>query len=830
MAKTHHDSPAGFADPLDHASIGAIISGMHGAPFDVLGSHVIRVDGRPAWVVRAFLPGAESAWVVPTSPVRGRQGETALAPTPRARRHGQAAADGRSGGSDGAGTRPRKDVDAAPTAGAPARIPMQLLHPAGLFSAVVPPSPARGEDPPSYVLEARQPGGAVERSVDPYTFPPLLSDFDLHLIGEGKHHEIYDRLGARPRQVNGVSGVAFAVWAPNARRVSVVGDFNGWDERANPMRLRSGGIWELFIPGLAPDALYKYAVLSWNRGHHVLKADPYAFWAEVRPETASRVYDLSGYRWNDAAWVAARGERNGFDRPILVYELHLGSWRPSSSPGGAPGLVSYRDLAHQLVPYMREMGYTHVELLPVAEHPFDGSWGYQVTGYYAPTSRFGTPHDFMHFVDYLHQHDIGVIVDWVPAHFPKDEHGLAFFDGSHLYEHADPRQGEQRDWGTYVFNVGRNEVRNFLVANALFWIDKYHVDGLRVDAVAAMLYLDYGRKPGEWLPNRYGGHENLEAIAFLREFNSLVHERYPGTLTIAEESTAWPKVTHPVREGGLGFSLKWNMGWMHDILEYMHQDPIYRTFHHNQLTFSFTYAFSERFILPFSHDEVVHMKGSLLNKMPGDRWQRFANLRALYALMTAHPGKKLLFMGGELAQWSEWNYAGFLDWWLLEEPLPDGPEHRQIQRLVHELNAMVRAHPALYERDFAPEGFAWIDGSNAEQSVIAFMRYGAEGSDPLLFVGNFTPVPHYGYRVGVPSPGYWEEVLNTDAAGYGGSNVGNLGGVESEPVPMHGRAQSLALTLPPLAMIALRPASPAGPLPPAEHTSARVGKRNRRNA
>ncbi len=821
---TQPDSSRTFTDPLNQQSLGAVISGQHGAPFDVLGPHRVEIGGRPAWIVRAFVPGAEAVLVVP-----GGRRDAAPVGEPARLKTGQAQGAARrkqaraaSNGAEGAG----QDVTQA-------AIPMRLLHPAGLWSVVVPsdvrtggtspaptaagrgePQPGNAQQAPQYLLEVRRPGQHVERVHDPYTFPPQLSDFDLHLIGEGKHYDLYEKLGAHPTQVNGVPGVRFAVWAPNARRVSVVGDFNGWDDRVNPMRLRSGGIWELFLPDVAPGANYKYAILSWNHGYRMLKADPYAFWAEVRPGTASRVYELAGYHWNDADWITRRAEHNGFDRPILVYELHVGSWRPSSSPGEGHGLVSYRDLAHQLVPYLTEMGYTHVELMPVAEHPFDGSWGYQVTGYYAPTSRYGTPHDFMYFVDYCHQHGIGVILDWVPAHYPKDEWALGNFDGSHLYEHADWRQGEQKEWGTYVFNVARNEVRNFLVANALFWVEKYHVDGLRVDAVAALLYLDYGRKEGEWVPNQYGGRENLAAVEFLKEFNEAVHARHPHALTIAEESTAWPKVTWSVAEGGLGFSLKWNMGWMHDILEYFALDPIYRQHHHSQLTFSTMYMHSERFILPFSHDEVVHMKGSLLNKMAGDRWQKFANLRALLAYMTAHPGKKLLFMGSEFGQWSEWHYEGWLDWHLLGEPLghlSDGPEHEQLRRLVRDLNAMVREHPALYERDFEPEGFVWIDGSDAQHSVLAFMRYGAGGGDPLLFVTNFTPEPRYEYRVGVPTAGFWAEALNTDAALYGGSNLGNLGGVESEPVTWHGRAQSVRLTLPPLSVIALRPTAPPTP-------------------
>ncbi|HEX6800319.1 MAG TPA: 1,4-alpha-glucan branching protein GlgB [Ktedonobacterales bacterium] len=688
---------------------------------------------------------------------------------------------------------------------------MRQIHPAGLFSMVVPAEEVGvdGARPAAlpYVLEVRRPWGVVEHIVDPYSLSPQLSDYDLHLFGEGKHHEIYERLGAHPTTINGVPGTLFAIWAPNARRVSMVGDFNGWDERAAPMRLRPGGVWELFLPGVGPGALYKYAILSWNGEYRVLKADPYAFAAELRPGTASRVWDLSGYQWQDAAWMAERRERNPLEGPICVYEVHAGSWRPSTAPGGGP--PTYRDLAHQLVAYVKEMGYTHVELLPILEHPFDGSWGYQVTGYFAPTARYGSPQDFMYFVDHCHQNGIGVLLDWVPAHFPKDLHGLAFFDGSQLYEHADRRLGEHPEWGTLIFNYGRNQVRNFLIANALFWLDKYHIDGLRVDAVASMIYLDYARKEGDWLPNRYGGRENLEAIDFLRECNAVVHARFPHALTVAEESTAFPKVTAPVAEGGLGFSLKWNMGWMHDILEYLRYDPVYRAHHHGLLTFSIEYAYSERFILALSHDEVVHIKGSLLNKMPGDPWQKFANLRALLAFMYAHPGKKLLFMGGEFGQWSEWNFAGFLDWYVLNATESgDESPHGQLQSLARDLNALLCANPALYALDFSPAGFEWIDGGDTQHSVIAFMRYAPDKTDPLLFVCNFTPVVHYDYRVGVPEAATYAEVLNTDAARYGGGNVGNLGAVSSEPEPWHGRDHSLPLTLPPLSVIALRPAGP----------------------
>jgi 1,4-alpha-glucan branching enzyme len=765
-----------YHDPLDAESIAQLVAGRHGAPFDVLGPRIATLSGRSIWIVRAWLPGALAAWLIPQQPPVAA--------------------------SDGAGETPVGPLDGHAETPRQRSVPMRQLHPAGLFSAVLPVELAG-----PYELEVQRPSGAVERVTAPYAFPPALTDFDLHLIGEGTHHELYQRLGAHPIRLNGVEGTRFAVWAPNARRVSVVGDFNGWDERAAPMRLRPGGVWELFLPGVRPGALYKYAILSWNGEYRVLKADPFAFAAELRPGTASRVWELGGYQWGDAEWLTRPGGGDPLGGPICVYELHAGSWRPSSAEGSGP--PTYRDLAHQLVPYLTEMGYTHVELLPILEHPFDGSWGYQVTGYYAPTARYGSPQDFMYFVDYCHQHGIGVLLDWVPAHFPKDQHGLAFFDGSQLYEHADQRLGEHPEWGTLIFNYGRNQVRNFLLANALFWLDVYHLDGLRVDAVASMLYLDYGRKAGEWLPNRLGGRENLEAIAFLRECNAVIHARFPHALTIAEESTAWPGVTAPVAKGGLGFSLKWNMGWMHDILGYMRYDPVHRSHHHGELTFSLSYAFAERYILALSHDEVVHIKGSLLNKMPGDVWQKFANLRALYAFMYAHPGKKLLFMGGELGEWSEWNFAGYLDWFVLNTTEEGGESpHAQLQVLVRDLNALLRAHPALYALDFSPDGFAWVDGGDTQHSVIAFLRYGPERSAPLLFVCNFTPVVRYNYRVGVPEPARYEEILNTDAACYGGTNVGNLGAVDSQRVPMHGQKHSLALTLPPLAVIALRPAGP----------------------
>ncbi len=744
-------------DPLDRGAIEAIVTGRHGAPFDVLGPRTMLLDGENVWIVRAFMPGAAAVWLVPV------------------------------------GERAQTNADGA----ASDELPMLKLHEAGLFSVI-----ELGDTAPEYRLRVRWESGVEDTLRDPYVFGPQLSDYDLYLIGEGSHLNLYERLGAHPRQVDGVSGVAFAVWAPNARRVSVAGDFNTWNELRHPMRMRSSGIWELFLPDVPLGALYKYSILSWNEEYLGLKSDPFAFYAEHRPGTASKVWELSGYTWGDDAWMTNLASENGFDKPIAVYEMHLGSWRPD--PGQDNWSVSYRELAHQLAPYLTEMGYTHVELMPVAEHPYDGSWGYQVTGYYAPTSRFGSPQDFMYFVDYLHQRGIGVIVDWVPAHFPKDAHGLAFFDGSHLYEHEDPRQGEHPDWGTLVFNYSRNEVRNFLIANALFWMEKYHIDGLRVDAVASMLYLDYSRKEGEWIPNQYGGRENLAAIEFLKRCNATVSEHFPHHLMIAEESTAWPGVTQKTSEGGLGFSFKWNMGWMHDILQYFQRDSIHRKYHQNELTFSFVYAFSERFMLPFSHDEVVHMKGSMLNKMSGDHWQKFANLRALYTFMYGHPGKKLMFMGSEFGQWAEWNYAGFLDWGLLDAQNPEVIRHRQLWELVRDLNSALKSAPALYERDFSPEGFEWIDGSDAAQSVVTFARWGDEGRDLVVVVGNFTPIPREGYRIGTSRAGRYQVWLNSDETRYGGAGITPADDLWTEAVSAHGKPQSITLTLPPLATVFLR--------------------------
>jgi len=622
----------------------------------------------------------------------------------------------------------------------------------------------------------------------------VLSEFDRYLLAEGTFHRAYQKLGAHITERDGQRGVQFAVWAPNAKMTSVIGEFNDWNPLANRMEPSPAGVWETFIPRMGPGEIYKYHLESNYGGYSVDKADPYGFAAEIRPHTASRVWELESYAWRDGSWMAARGKSNALDAPISIYEVHLGSWR--RVPEEQSRWLSYRELAPLLAEYVHNAGFTHVELLPVMEHPFDGSWGYETTGYFAPTSRFGTPSDFMYFVDYLHQQGIGVILDWVPAHFPKDEAGLGYFDGTHLYEHSDPRQGEHPDWNTFVFNYGRNEVRSFLISNALFWFDKYHVDGLRVDAVASMLYLDYGRREGEWMPNRYGGRENIDAIEFLRSVNEHVYAAFPDVMMIAEESTAWPQVSRPLYVGGLGFGFKWNMGWMHDMLSYMSQDPVFRSYHHNKITFSLLYAFTENFVLPYSHDEVVYGKGSMLRKLPGDDWQKFANLRLLYGFMFGHPGKKLLFMGSEFGQWSEWNHETSLDWHLLDTPL-----HRALQRWVRDLNTFYRGQRALHELDFDSGGFAWVDCTDFQRSVISFLRRGRNPADQLLLVCNFTPVVRQNYRVGVPRSGLWKELLNSDALLYGGSGQGNFGGVEAVPLPVHGQPFSLSMTLPPLGML-----------------------------
>jgi 1,4-alpha-glucan branching enzyme len=639
--------------------------------------------------------------------------------------------------------------------------------------------------------------------------PSIFSDFDLYLFGQGKHYHIYKKMGAHPRTVDDITGVNFAVWAPHARSVSVIGDFNQWNRGTTPMRLRHQdlGVWECFVPGLATGSLYKYAIYSHVDNYRVDKADPYAFACELRPNTASKVVELENYTWHDEAWLQQREHTPILNAPIATYEVHLGSWRhiPERHQEGAveeDRFMTYRELAPALATYAKDLGFTHIELLPITEYPFDGSWGYQVTGYYAPTSRFGSPEDFKYFVDYLHQQGIGVILDWVPSHFPKDGHALSYFDGTHLYEYSDARKGEHKGWGTYVFDYGRSEVQNFLIGSALFWLREYHIDGLRVDAVASMLYLDYLRPEGESVTNQHGGREHLEAVTFLRQLNEAVYSQVPGTITIAEESSAWPLVSRPTYVGGLGFSFKWNMGWMHDMLEYIHLDPIHRRYHHNAITFSLMYAYSENFVLPLSHDEVVHLKGSLLTKMPGDLWQRFANLRAFYGYMWGHPGKKLLFMGGEFGQWREWNYKESLDWHLLTPP--SDPHHAQLRDFVRDLNKIYQQEPALSALDCDPEGFAWIDCYDSDNSVISFQRRSKHEDDTLVFVCNFTPVPHHGYRLGVPHPGEYYELLNSDAPEYGGSGLVNNQPMPSGPVFWHACPDSILLTLPPLSTILLK--------------------------
>ncbi len=737
--------------PLPADAVHALVTGEHGDPFSVLGPHR---EAAGSVTLRALLPGATRVEVL------GADGRT-----PRA---------------------------------------LEALHPAGLWEGRIAAAAPGVAAPLRYRLRVTEGDGRVREIEDPYRFAPTLSGYDLHLLGEGTHYRVYDKLGAHAARLDGVDGVIFAVWAPSARRVSVVGDWNGWDGRIHPMRLHpANGIWELFLPGVAPGARYKFEILSHSGAPLALKADPYAFSFEpAEPRTASVVCELSGYEWKDTAWMVSRAERQALSRPLSIYEVHLGSWRRVPEEGHR--FLDYRELGERLGDYAADMGFTHVELLPVMEHPFYGSWGYQTIGYHAPTRRHGEPRDFMAFVDRLHQRGIGVILDWVPAHFPQDAHGLTYFDGSHLYEHADPRLREHPDWGTRVFNFGRLEVANFLIGNALFWLDRYHVDGLRVDAVASMLYLDYSRQSGEWLPNIHGGRENLEAIGFVKRLNEVVYGLHPDIVMVAEESTAWPGVSRPVYLGGLGFGLKWNMGWMNDVLEYMRHDPVHRKYHHNQLTFGMLYAWTENFVLPLSHDEVVYGKGSLVGKMPGDEWQRFANLRLLYAFMWAYPGKKLLFMGGEIGQPAEWDHERSLDWHLLAQ----GPYHRGVQRLVRDLNLLYRDEPALHELDAEPEGFRWMDCADSEQSVVSFVRFAREQRSLVLCVANFTPVTRRGYRVGVPRAGWWAETLNTDSALYGGSDAGNAGGVRSQPIPWHGQPHSVLLTVPPLGGLLLRHAGP----------------------
>jgi 1,4-alpha-glucan branching enzyme len=737
-----------------------IVGNQHQDPFEVLGSHQIETDGRTRWVVRAYLPKAEAAWVI----------------------------------------RPEERTE----------YPMQPVHHPNFYECEI-------ETPELVNYQLRIKEGDRERVIyDPYAFrSPRLTDFDAYLFGEGNHHRIYEKLGAHLTEMNGIRGVHFAVWAPNARNVSVIGNFNNWDGREHQMRKTDNGIWQLFVPELGVGEHYKYEVKN-EVGHIYHKSDPYGFEQEVRPQTASIVNDL-GYVWHDSEWLEQRRNTDPHEVPISVYEVHLGSWlhegaeHPPVQAHGEPGKVvrvsekpegrflTYRELAERLIPYVKELGFTHIELLPVAEHPYDGSWGYQVAGYYTCTSRHGSPQDLMYFIDQCHQNGIGVIVDWVPGHFPKDSHGLALFDGTHLYEHEDPRKGEHKSWGTYVFNYSRHEVRNFLVANALFWFDKYHIDGIRVDAVASMLYLDYDRKAGEWVPNQYGGNENLEAADFLRQLNYLIFGYYPGILSIAEESTAWPMVSRPTYIGGLGFNFKWNMGWMHDMLDYFSKDPVYRRYHQNNITFSIMYAFSENFMLALSHDEVVHGKGNLLSKMPGDDWQKFANLRCLYSYMYTHPGKKTLFMGMEFGQRSEWNVWADLDWGALQHQ-----PHQQLKRFMSDLNRLYQSESALYTRDFSDEGFEWIDCNDADNSVVSFIRKSSDPKEFVVTVCNFAPQPQGNYRVGVPEPGFYKELFNSDASDYGGSNTGNMGGRWADEWSNTHWPHSIDLCLPPLGVVILK--------------------------
>ena len=719
-----------------------IVQANHWDPFQVLGMH--SVDGENKKAVRAFLPEAQEAWVV--------------------------------------------DMEKKKS------YPMEKIHDAGFFQTII--------DKKSiflYSLKIKSHEGKTSEFYDPYCFLPVLSDFDLHLIGEGRHYKNYEKLGAHIMAINGIEGVHFAVWAPNAKRVSVIGDFNNWDGRRHQMRvLGLSGIWEIFIPGLQEGEIYKFEIKSRSKKYIAPKADPYAFYFEVRPKSASIVYDINRYKWNDKKWMEKRSKKNWLESPITIYEVHLGSWMRVPEKGNR--FLTYREAANKLVGYVRGMGYTHIELLPVTEHPLDASWGYQTIGYFAPTSRHGAPEDFMYFVDKCHQNNIGVILDWAPAHFPADAHGLGYFDGTCLFEHTDPKKGFHPDWGTKIFNYGRNEVRNFLTSNALFWLEKYHIDGLRVDAVASMLYLDYSRKEGEWIQNEFGGRENLDAIYFIKSLNEIAHQYHPGILTIAEESTAWPGVSRPTYLGGLGFSLKWNMGWMHDMLEYMSKEPIHRKYHHNNITFSLLYAFTENFLLPFSHDEVVHGKRAMLSKMPGDMWQKFANLRLLYGYMYAHPGKQLLFMGGEFGQWDEWSHDKSLDWHLLKF-IP----HRYLQKYVMDLNYLYRSEPALYEVDFSYEGFEWIDFRDTDHSVISFIRKAKDPKDFLVIVCNLTPVPRIGYRLGVPERCFYKELLNSNSQIYWGSNLGNAGSTHSEEIPWQGRPYSMNIVLPPLSVLIFKP-------------------------
>jgi 1,4-alpha-glucan branching enzyme len=729
---------------LSEAELASLVHTQHSSPHQLLGMHPLG-DGTGV-VARVFCPNAKTVEVVPVQ----------------------------------AGSQPA--------------LTLKRLHEIGLFEGV---SRKTSQVYP-YELVITDWQGERWSGRDPYSFLPTMGEADLYLFGQGNERQIYDKLGAQLRTVDGVAGTSFAVWAPHAQRVSVVGNFNGWDGRRHPMRLLgASGVWEIFLPGVGAGALYKFE-LKTVHGGVVLKSDPYGSFYEAAPKNASIVWDNRQFAWTDAAWLKQRSERNHFRSPASIYEVHLGSWRKKSLGES----LGYRELAGPLIDYVKKMGFTHVELLPVAEHAYYPSWGYQVTGFYAPTSRYGTPEDFQYLVNALHEAGIGLLIDWVPAHFPRDDWALARFDGTALYEHEDPRKGAHQDWGTLIFNYGRHEVNNFLTANALFWVDRYHVDGLRVDAVASMLYLDYSRKGGEWIPNQFGGRENLEAVEFLRKFNHLVHTEHPGVITVAEESTAWPLVTRPPYLGGLGFSFKWNMGWMHDTLSYFARDPVHRKYHQNDLTFAMLYHHHENFILPLSHDEVVHGKRSLLGRMPGDDWRRFANLRLLLGYQWLFPGKKLLFMGGEFGQSHEWNANGELDWWLLEA----GPYHVALQRFLADLNRLYLAEPALWQCDYDPDGFFWVDCSDHENSVLSFVRQNLDRTSQILVVLNLTPVTRAPYRLGLPRGGFWRELLNSDSKTYAGTNQGNLGGVLAEPIPRHRQPCSAALLLPPLSVIAFKAA------------------------
>ena len=739
--------PPRFAGTVEMEAACRLLSAEHHDPFGVLGPHRIQTKDGDRLAIRVLAPGAESVQLF--------------------------AADG----------------------SPPVTAPRVLDE--GFFELITDAPPGGGTGRwRLYRVRVAMPGGSTWEVIDPYQFSGILGELDLHLFAEGNHFRNFERIGAHLTECDGVKGVHFSVWAPNAQRVSVVGDFNGWDGRRHPMRnLGASGLWEIFIPGLCAGDIYKFEVRSAHGGFVALRSDPYALRCEMRPRTGSIVHVIDGYAWGDSAWMASRNKRHALDAPLAIYEVHLGSWMR----GEGNTFLDYRGLAHRLADYRRDMGFTHIELLPILEHPFDDSWGYQPLGYFAPTSRYGSPEDFQYFVDHLHKNEIGVILDWVPAHFPRDEHGLRFFDGSHLYEHSDPREGEHRDWGTMIFNYGRHEVRNFLLGNALFWLEKYHLDGLRVDAVASMLYRDYSRREGEWIPNEFGGRENLEAISFLKRLNELCHAQHPGILTFAEESTAWPGVSRPTYLGGLGFSMKWNMGWMNDVLLYFSKDPVHRKYHHDNLTFSLLYAFSENFVLPLSHDEVVHGKGSLLDKMPGDTWQKFASLRSLLAFQAAHPGKKLLFMGQEFGQGREWSCRQSIDWHLLETDW-----HAGVQRMMRDLLHLYQSERSLHQVDFEWQGFEWVDCHDWEKSIVSFVRKARDPRDWVLVVCNFTPVARKGYRVGVHESGLYRELFNSDSQFYRGSNQGNGAGARSNPGPVQGRAHSIELTLPPSGVVILK--------------------------